>query len=86
MLDIIAAQVHYYGVFNINERGENMSKAFKFTEMQVESIIDKLVPLIALKEDSEFFRGVLFCKAESCRSSAEFSVFVNDLLNKYKLN
>jgi len=25
MLDIIAAQVHYYGVFNINERGENMS-------------------------------------------------------------
>ena len=25
MLDIIAAQVHYYGVFNINERGENMN-------------------------------------------------------------
>lgn len=41
--------------------------------------VDKLVPLIALPEDHEFFYGVLRIKAESC-TAASFSYFVNKLL------
>ena len=47
---------------------------------QIETIVDKIVPLIAAPADHEFFKGVLFCKLESCRSSAEATMFINKLL------
>lgn len=53
----------------------------KLNALQIESILDKLVPLIADEKDHEFFRGVLQIKAEIC-SSADFTVFVNKLLKK----
>ena len=62
--------------------GSGMKKPFNFNALQVEHIIDKLVPLIAKQEDHEFFRGVLHCKADSCKSSAEFSLFVAKLLEQ----
>ena len=61
--------------------GDEMN-AQKFTAQQIESIIDKVVPLIAEEKDYEFFRGVLFVKAESCNSSSEFSYFVSKLLKQ----
>lgn len=54
----------------------------KFNSAQIEAIIDKVVPLLADKKDYEFFRGVLFIKAESCKSSAEFSEFIAKLLRR----
>ena len=60
------------------------TKPFKFDPMQIESIIDKVVPLVAEEKDHEFFRGVLFCKAESCGSSGEFSLFISNLLKSCK--
>lgn len=53
--------------------------AAKLNPLQIESILDRLVPLIADKQDHDFFRGVLQIKAENC-SSAEFTMFVNKLL------
>jgi len=55
-------------------------KIENFNAQQVENIIDKVVPLIAEPKDYEFFRGVLFCKADSCKSSAQFSHFISKLL------
>lgn len=54
-------------------------QAFYFDGLQIEAIIDKLAPLIARPEDQEFFRGVLFVKAENS-TSGEFALFVNRLL------
>lgn len=54
-------------------------KHFKFDDIQIEAIIDRLVPLIAAPEDHEFFRGVLRLKAEES-SSGQFAAFVNTLL------
>lgn len=54
----------------------------KFDALQIETIIDKVVPIVAAEQDYEFFRGVLFCKAESCTSSAEFSSFIAKLLKE----
>ena len=51
----------------------------KLNPLQIETIINKLVPLIAAPEDHEFFRGVLQIKAENS-SSAVFSAFVAKLL------
>jgi hypothetical protein len=56
-----------------------MQAAFKLDDMQIEEILDKLVPLIAAPEDHEFFRGVLRIKAEESSSGA-FTAFVNKLL------
>jgi len=56
-----------------------MGKNFKMNGEQIENIIDKIVPLIAAPEDHEFFRGVLFCKLESC-TSGQAAYFVNQLL------
>jgi len=58
------------------------TSSFKFGSQQVESIINKVVPLIAAEKDHEFFKGVLHCKAESCGSSEEFSSFIAKLLKK----
>ena len=54
--------------------------ATNFDAAQIEAIINKVVPLVAESEDHEFFKGVLYCKAESCKSSAEFAVFISKML------
>lgn len=58
-----------------------MDNNLKFNALQIENIIDKVVPLIAEEKDYGFFRGILFIKAEACHSSAEFSNFITKLLN-----
>ena len=59
-----------------------MTTAFKFNDLQIGDIIDKVVPLIAKPEDHEFFRGVLYCKADSCKSSGQLAYFINRLLKE----
>jgi hypothetical protein len=54
-------------------------EAPKLSPAQIENIVDRLVPLIAAPEDHEFFKGVLFCYAET-KSSAQFHAFVAKLL------
>lgn len=56
-------------------------QAFKLNGMQIENILDKLVPLIAAPEDHEFFRGVLAIQAEELTASA-FGAFVSKLLKE----
>lgn len=53
---------------------------FKFNAQQIEAIVDRVVPLIAKPEDHEFFRGVLYVRAEASGSSADFSAFISKLL------
>lgn len=53
--------------------------ATKFDALQIESILDRLVPLIAKPEDQGFFRGVLRIYADAS-TSGEFALFVNKLL------
>lgn len=62
-----------------------ITERMKFDSIQIENIIDKVVPLVAAPEDHEFFRGVLFCKAEEC-NSAEFSVFIQKMLETHAAN
>ena len=57
-----------------------MHASFKFDGLQIDAILDKLVPLVAAPEDHEFFRGVLRIKAENS-SSGEFAAFVNKMLS-----
>lgn len=64
-----------------SKRSKQMTKtAQKFNGMQIEAIIDRVVPLIAAPADHEFFRGVLHIRAEASKSSADFSAFVHKLL------
>lgn len=56
-----------------------MDPSHKFSDPQIESILDRLVPLIAAPEDRDFFRGVLQIKAEET-SSGHFAYFVSRLL------
>lgn len=56
-----------------------MEKAFKLDGLQIEAILDKLVPLIAKPEDHGFFRALLEIKAEES-TSGQFACFVNRLL------
>lgn len=56
-----------------------------FDDLQIENIIDKVVPLIAEEKDHEFFRGVLFCKAQDS-SSAVFSSFIAKLLKSTQVS
>ncbi len=51
----------------------------KFTAEQIETILSRLVPIIAAPEDHSFFRGVLALKLESC-NSAQAARFVSTLL------
>jgi len=60
-----------------------MHEAHKLTPMQIEEIINKLVPMIAAPEDQGFFRGVLQIKAENC-SSGQFAHFVSQMLKSAK--
>ena len=52
----------------------------KLNPQQIEEIVDRVVPLISEPEDHAFFKGVLFCKLDSCASSAEASAFIAKLL------
>lgn len=51
----------------------------KLSDEQIESILDKLVPLIASPSDHEYFRGVLRIKAEES-TAPQFANFVGNLL------
>ena len=51
----------------------------KLDASQIETILDKLVPLIAAPEDHSFFRGLLRIKAEES-TSGEFALLINKLL------
>lgn len=52
----------------------------KLNPMQIENILDKLIPLIAEPADHSFFRGVIGLKLEACKSSADAAMFVRKLL------
>jgi hypothetical protein len=52
----------------------------KLNAMQIENILDKLIPLIAEPADHGFFRGVIGLKLETCISSADAAMFVRRLL------
>ena len=49
------------------------------TPVQIEAILDQVIPLIAEPADYSFFRGVLAVKFENC-SSAQAAAFVRRLL------
>lgn len=55
---------------------------FRFDDAQHKSIIDKVVPLIAKPEDQEFFRGILWCRADASKSSSDFAYFISTLLKE----
>lgn len=38
---------------------------FKLNSLQIETIIDRVVPIIAKEKDHEFFKGVLHCAAKN---------------------
>ncbi len=54
----------------------------KFNAEEVESLINKVVPIVAAEEDYDFFKGALWCKAQEC-NSAEFSVFISNMLKQF---
>jgi len=53
----------------------------KLNAMEIENIIDKIVPLIAEPKDEGLFRFIIGEKLESC-TSGEAVVFVNNLLGR----
>lgn len=59
-----------------------MANTMKLNAMQIESILDKLIPVIAEPADHEFFRGVIGLKLEACNSSADAAMFVRKLLGE----
>lgn len=61
-------------------------EVFKFSDKQIDNIINKVVPIVASKEDHDFFKRILYFKAESCISSSEFSYFITQLLEIHKQN
>lgn len=56
--------------------------AIKLNSLQIENILDKIVPLIAEPADHSFFRGVIGLKLEACKSSGEAAMFVRKLLGE----
>lgn len=52
----------------------------KLSDMQIESIVERVVPLIAAPADHEFFRELLYIKLESCKTSAAAAAFISSLL------
>lgn len=57
---------------------------FKFSQKQVDSIINKIVPLVASTEDQNFFKAALYAVEDGCSSSAQFTTFISKLLKKHK--
>lgn len=56
-------------------------KAHKLNALQIETILDKLVPLIAAEEDHGFFRGVIGIQLQELNSS-QAAAFVAKLLKQ----
>lgn len=54
----------------------------KLNALQIETILDRIVPLIAEPADHGFFRGVIGLKLEACPSSAAAAMFVRELLGE----
>jgi hypothetical protein len=54
----------------------------KFNAQQIEAIIDKVAPLIAPPELQGTARGLLHIIADESKSSAEFSVYIANLLER----
>jgi len=59
-----------------------MANAIKLNALQIETILDKIVPLIAKPADHGFFRGVIGLKLEACNSSADAAMLVRKLLGE----
>ena len=53
----------------------------KLNALEIENILDSLIPLIAEPKDEGFFRFVIGEKLESCTSSAAV-IFMNKLIGK----
>lgn len=51
----------------------------KLNGFQIETILDRMVPMIATKEDEEFFRGVIGIQLEAM-TSPQAAKFVAGLL------
>lgn len=59
-----------------------MSNAPKLNCLQIEAILDRIVPLIAEPADHGFFRGVIGLKLEACKTSGEAAMFVRSLIGE----
>lgn len=53
-----------------------------FNAAQIETIIDRVAPLIATPELQGEARGLLHIAASECKSSAEFSTYIANLLER----
>jgi hypothetical protein len=56
-----------------------MEPISKLNALQIEEIINRVVPMIAAPEDHEFFKGILYVKAEESNST-QFTAFIAKLL------
>lgn len=54
---------------------------FRLNDLQIETILDRLLPLIAAPEDHEFFRGILRIAGEEF-SSGSFAALVAQILKE----
>jgi hypothetical protein len=57
-------------------------KPFKLSPEEVKKVVDKIVPIIAVPKDYDFFRASISLMGENLNSS-QFAVFINNLLKKY---
>lgn len=56
-------------------------KPFKLSPEEVKKVADKIVPIIAVPENYEFFRASITLMGENLNSS-QFATFINDLLKE----
>lgn len=52
---------------------------FKFSDEQLDKIIDKLAPLLVAPEDLEFFKGVLRIQGQAL-TTGSYAAFIHKLL------
>lgn len=52
----------------------------KLDAIQKEAIVDKVVPLLASKQDEDFFRAVIRIKLDECANAIEAHRFIKSLL------
>jgi hypothetical protein len=52
----------------------------KFNDLELETIINRTVDLVATNGDKEFFRAALYLRADASTSSADFSAFIAKVL------
>jgi hypothetical protein len=53
----------------------------RLNALQIEAILDRLVPLLAAPENQGFFRGVIGLKLENS-TSGDAALFINNLLTQ----